>query len=104
MISVISEENTTMSTVSTISTGPAAAAPSSTTSIGTPRKPVLPDCAGMGLHRAFGRPSPRNRATARPRHTAAKEAEKIGQHEGRLEDLGQRQVGGKANSMADSAK
>ena len=65
-ISVISVEKTSMSMISTISTGPIAAGPSSTTSIGTPRKPVLPIMQHWASIAASARPRPRARATHRP--------------------------------------
>ena len=60
----ISDENTIRSSAKTISTGPAAASPISTISIGTPRKPVLPITAHCASTAASAIERPRKKATA----------------------------------------
>ena len=62
--SVSSAEKITRSMASTIITGPMAACPSSTTSMGTPRKPVLPVTALCDSIAASARGRRRQRATA----------------------------------------
>ena len=61
----MSVENTIMSIVSTISTGPMATSPRITTSIGTPRKPVFPIIPVWASIAASAAPLPRLRATAK---------------------------------------
>ena len=73
MIRVISVENTSISMVRTISTGPTACSPKSTTSIGTPRKPVLPIMQHCASIAESDKGRPRARAAAMPTSQTARD-------------------------------